>query len=202
MIFRFRPRQFNGELYQAQQAAVKTKRTIYDETKHCNEVDVSNQIRSYPMSVSISPERQVKDPSTIQISSTLIGKRVLLSTDIHNRRIFLFFSVSSPKQFVDLTKSASMEAINSAKQRLAQKQITPNKSQSLIIADATSPSSKRSHLDADDNSSSSSKRLKVSNNNQNIESVDHKRFADVMNMKSSYADLYSQMTLDEIFERL
>jgi minichromosome maintenance protein 10 len=119
-----------------------------------------------------------------------------------------FFLVSTPKQFVDLTKTASSEAINSAKQRaidilkqrLAQKQITPIKGQSLVSADSTSPSSssKRSSTDVDANHSS--KRLKVSNNN-NTEPDEQKSFADIMNMKSSYADLYSQMTLDEIFER-
>jgi minichromosome maintenance protein 10 len=113
--------------------------------------------------------------------------------------------VSSPKQFVDLTKSASSEAIHSAKQRaidilkqrLAQKQITPIKNQSLVSADATSPSPKRSNVDSDSNLSS--KRLKISNNNN--DSNDSNRFTEIMNMKSSYADLYSQMTLDEIFER-
>ncbi|CAF1642533.1 unnamed protein product, partial [Rotaria sordida] len=35
----------------------------------------------------------------------------------------------------------------------------------------------------------------------NSDSVDQKRFIDIMNMKSSHSDLYSQMTLDEIFER-
>ncbi len=121
--------------------------------------------------------------------------------------ILLSFLVSSPRQFVDLTKSASSEAINSAKlraidilkQRLAQKQITPVKGQSLVSADTNSPSPKRSNTDSDTNLSS--KRLKISNNNNNNDSVDQKRFSDIMNMKSSYADLYSQMTLDEIFER-
>ena len=83
---------------------------------------------------------------------------------------------------------------------LHRKQITPIKGQSLVSADSTSPSSssKRSSTDVDANHSS--KRLKVSNNN-NTESDEQKSFADIMNMKSSYADLYSQMTLDEIFER-
>jgi minichromosome maintenance protein 10 len=66
-----------------------------------------------------------------------------------------------------------------------------------VSADVSSPT-KRSNTDVDVNLSS--KRLKVSNNN-NPELLDQKRFTDVMNMKSSYADLYSQMTLDEIFER-
>ncbi|CAF0777905.1 unnamed protein product [Adineta steineri] len=166
------------DLYHAKQAASKTKRIKYDETKHRDEVDMS-QIRSYPMAASKSPEHQ----------------KEIISTPIINK-------VSSPKLFVDLTKSASSEAINSAKQRaidilkqrLAQKQITPKTDQSLVSADITSPSSKRLNNDSDVNLSS--KRLKVSNN-----ADDQKRFADVMNMKSSYAELYSQMTLDEIFER-
>ncbi|CAF5005413.1 unnamed protein product, partial [Rotaria socialis] len=45
----------------------------------------------------------------------------------------------------------------------------------------------------------SSKRLKTFTNNS--EPVDEKRFLDVINMKSSHSDLYSQMTLDEMFER-
>ncbi|CAF5126174.1 unnamed protein product, partial [Rotaria sp. Silwood1] len=61
-------------------------------------------------------------------------------------------AVSSPKQFVYLTKSASSEAINNAKQRaidilkqrLAQKQITPIKGQSLVSADESSSSSSSS----------------------------------------------------------
>lgn len=46
------------DLYQAKQAARKLKKVNYDATKHRDEVDMSNQIRSYPMSASISPERK------------------------------------------------------------------------------------------------------------------------------------------------
>ncbi len=122
-------------------------------------------------------------------------------------KIFSFFHiefsflVSSPKQYVDLAKPASSEAINSAKQRaidilkqrLAQQQITPVNGQSLVAATATSP--KRSINDVD--TSSPSKRLKINNSNL----VDQQHFADVMNMKSTHADIYSQMSLNEMFER-
>jgi len=112
-----------------------------------------------------------------------------------------FFLISSSEQFADLTKSASANndaqehAINILKQRLAEKQIKPIKGQSLVSADATS-SRKRLHIDSGSNIVS--KRLKISNSNN--DSVDKKRFTDVMNMKSSYADIYSQMTLNEIFQ--
>jgi hypothetical protein len=66
-------------LYQAKQAAAKVKKVNYDETKHRDEVDMSNQIRSYPMAASTSPERQVKDlptssKSVIKKSQSLFGK--------------------------------------------------------------------------------------------------------------------------------
>jgi len=168
------------EIYQAKQAAGKVKRIIYDETKNRDEIDTSTQIRSYPMAASIDL------PTVNQPSSTSVTKKISL-----------------PKQFVDLTKPASSEAINNAKQRaidilkqrLVQKQITPIKGQSLISVDATSP--KRLNNDSNDNLSP--KRLKVSNSNN--ESIDQNRFTDIMNMKSLHANLYSQMTLDEIFER-
>ncbi|UJR22788.1 hypothetical protein I4U23_025820 [Adineta vaga] len=183
------------ELYHAKQAAGKLKRVTYDETKHRDEVDTSKQIRSYPMPAeeTLPSEQQKPDLSKIlplkPTNSTAISKKTSL-----------------PKQFVDLTKTASSDAINSAKQRaidilkqrLAQKQVAPNKGQSLISADLTSPSSKRSIIDSD-TSNLSPKRLKVSNTDDSIDSK--QRFTDIMNMKSSHADLYSQMTLDEIFER-
>jgi hypothetical protein len=54
-------------LYQAKQAVGKLKRVTYDETKHRDEVDMSNQIRSFPMAASKSPERQINDsPSVIK----------------------------------------------------------------------------------------------------------------------------------------
>ncbi|CAF1540171.1 unnamed protein product, partial [Rotaria sp. Silwood1] len=146
----------------------------------------------YPLAASTSPPRELKNSSTS-------------STSVINK-------ISSPKQFVDLTKSASSEAINNAKQRaidilkqrLAQKQITPIKGQSLVSADESSSSSssspKRSNIESDINHSS--KRLKISdNNNNNTDTIDQKHFIDIMNMKSSHSDLYNQMTLDEIFER-
>ena len=150
------------ELYQAKQAAAKTKRTTFDETKHRDEVNMSNQIRSYPMTASISPERSVKE-------SPIVEKGNLLHVSFLNDEIFLL--VSSPKQFVDLNKSASAEAINNAKQRaidilkqrLAQKQITPVQDQSLIVVNASSASPKRSHAGVAQGTSS--KHLKVSNDN-------------------------------------
>jgi hypothetical protein len=174
------------EIYQAKQAAGKTKRVAYDETRDRDQTTVSGQIRSYPYGASISPERK-EDPSPVVPSPI----HVKVTATIKN----------SPKNFVDLNKSASTEAINSAKQRaidilkqrLAQKQVTPSKKQSLVSADISSPSSKRPHPDSSPDSDGSSKRLKVSNNQQ--------RFNEILNMKSSYADLHSQMTLDEIFER-
>ncbi|CAF4024656.1 unnamed protein product, partial [Rotaria sp. Silwood1] len=179
------------DLYQAKQAAGKTKKMIQDETKNRDQDDTTTSIRSYPLAASTSPPRELKNLSTS-------------STSVINK-------ISSPKQFVDLTKSASSEAINNAKQRaidilkqrLAQKQITPIKGQSLISADESSTSSsssspKRSNIESDINHSS--KRLKISDNN-NTDSIDQKHFIDIMNMKSSHSDLYNQMTLDEIFER-
>ncbi|CAF1592841.1 unnamed protein product [Adineta ricciae] len=180
------------ELYQARQASGKTKRTVYDETKHRDEVDASTQIRSYPMAASEAPI--APESPKVDLLKSIVAKQ---TKDI---------KLSAPKQFVDLAKPASSEAINSAKQRaidilkqrLAQKQIMPNKGQSLISADVSSPSSKRSNTDSDA-VNLSPKRLKISNTN---ESVDAKqRFTDIMNMKSAHADLYSQLTLDEIFER-
>ena len=78
---------------------------------------------------------------------------------------------TSAKNFVDLNKSASTEAINSAKQRaidilkqrLAQKQVTPIKNQSLESADISSPASKRPHPESSPDSDASSKRLKIAN---------------------------------------
>ncbi len=53
------------ELYQAKQAAGKMKRMTYDETKHRDEVDISTQIRSFPMAASISPERKTNDSTSV-----------------------------------------------------------------------------------------------------------------------------------------
>ncbi|CAF1950881.1 unnamed protein product [Rotaria magnacalcarata] len=176
------------ELYEAKQAAGKVKRIRYDERKTRDD-DTTTSIRSYPLSATKSPTREVNNSPLNEIRSQSVIKKI-----------------SSPKQFVDLTKTASSEAITNAKQRaidilkqrLAQKQIRPGNGQSLISADAiVSSSPKRSNSDMD--SDLSSKRLKTSTNNS--EPVDQKRFLDVINMKSSYSDLYSQMTLDEMFER-
>ncbi|CAF3043872.1 unnamed protein product [Rotaria sp. Silwood2] len=184
------------ELYQAKQAANKVKKMIQKETKNRDQDDTKTPIRSYPLVASTSPSQELKkSPISLTISQTS-------STSAINK-------ISSPKQFVDLTKSASSEAINNAKQRaidilkqrLAHKQITPVKGQSLISADtsssSTSSSPKRSNTEFDSNLVS--KRLKISNSNS--DSVEQQRFVDIMNMKSSHSDLYSQMTLDEIFER-
>ena len=181
------------EIYQAKQAAGKTKRVAYDETRDRDETSISGQIRSYPYGASISPERQSEASPVLPSASQL--------------KLTAKVKSCSPKNFVDLNKSASTEAINSAKQRaidilkqrLAQKQVTPSKNQSLVSADVASPSSKRPHPDSSPDSDGSSKRLKVSTNI--TETSNQHRFAEIMNMKSSYADLYSQMTLDEIFER-
>jgi len=62
-------------LYRAKQAAGKMKRTMYDETKHRDEVDMSNQIRSYPMAASTSPERQIKDSMINQTNSASVIKK-------------------------------------------------------------------------------------------------------------------------------
>ena len=168
------------EIYQAKQAAGKVKRIVYDETKNRNETNSMSHIRAYPLGAPTSPERKAAASASTARSSS--------------------------KQFVDLNKSASVEAINSAKQRaidilkqrLAQKQMTSAKGESIVVADASSSSSKRSHAD-DDESDGSSKRLKVSNPADDKDNAS--RFTDIMNMKSTYADLYSQMSLDEIFER-
>ena len=112
-------------------------------------------------------------------------------------------SVAAVKQFVDLNKPASADAISSAKQRaidilkqrLAQKQVTPKTGQSLVLADQSSP--KRPFVESSTDETSSPKRLKASNQ----QSIDQQRFTEIMNMKSSHADLYSQMSFDEIFER-
>ena len=114
---------------------------------------------------------------------------------------------NSAKNFVDLNKSTSTQAINSAKQRaidilkqrLTKNQVTPNKNQSLVSADLSSPSSKRSHPESSPDSDALLKRLKASNNT--TDTNNQERFNEIMNIKSSYADLYSQITLDEIFER-
>ncbi len=59
------------QIYQTKQATEKVKRIVYDETKNRNEVDLPTQIRSYPMSASISRQRQVKDsPTTKAMNST------------------------------------------------------------------------------------------------------------------------------------
>lgn len=149
---------------------------------------MSRQIRSYPLAASTSPERKSPNPLA---------------------SIALKPSVSTPKRFVDLTTPASAEAINSAKQRaidilkqrLAAKQVTPVKGQSLVSADvASSPStSSPKRPIAESEPSVTPKRLKVSNTTN--ESVDQNRFAEIMNMKSSHAEFYNQITLDEIFER-
>ncbi|CAF0959781.1 unnamed protein product [Rotaria sordida] len=182
------------ELYQAKQAANKVKKTMQDETKNRDQDDTTIPIRSYPLAASTSPPRELKNsPKSLITSQTN-------STSVINK-------ISSPKEFVDLTKPASSEAISNAKQRaidilkqrLAQKQITPVKDQSLISADASSSSSSPKRSNTESDSIISSKRLKISNSNS--DSVDQKRFIDIMNMKSSHSDLYSQMTLDEIFER-
>ncbi|CAF1123246.1 unnamed protein product [Adineta steineri] len=138
---------------------------------------------------SITDTRQVKaSPTTKAMNST--------------NSTFIIKKTSSPIQLIDLTKptnannDAKERAINILKQRLAEKHITPIKGQSLVSMDTTS-SRKRLYTDSDSNLVS--KRLKISNNNNN-DSVDKKRFTDIMNKKSSYDDLYSPMTLDEIFE--
>lgn len=180
------------EVYQAKQAAGKVKRVAYDETRDRDQTTISGQIRSYPYGASISPERK-EDPPPVVPSP--IQLKVTANTK------------NTPKNFVDLNKSASTEAINSAKQRaidilkqrLAKKQMTPNKNQSLVSADLSSPTSKRPHPESSPDSDASSKRLKVSNNT--TDTNNQERFNEIMNMKSSYADLYTQMSLDEIFER-
>lgn len=72
------------ELYQAKQAAAKTKRMVFDETKHRDEVDTSTQIRSYPMAASTSPERRVKEPPPI------IKKGTLIQLDFKSKNFFYF----------------------------------------------------------------------------------------------------------------
>jgi len=53
------------------QATEKVKRIVYDETKNRNEVGLPTQIRSYPISASISRQRQVSDsPTTKAMNST------------------------------------------------------------------------------------------------------------------------------------
>lgn len=153
------------EIYQAKQAAGKTKRMIFDETKDRDGMLMGSQIRSFPLAAPAPPSTSLSLPN------------------------------SQSKNFVDLTKSATTDAINNAKQRaidilkqrLAQKQVKLNEGQSLVL---TERGLKRalpvSEVD------SSPKRIKA---------MDNERFAEIMNMKSTHADLYSQMSLDEIFER-
>ena len=128
----------------------------YDETRDRDQTTISGQIRSYPYGASISPERKEDPPPVVPSPSQL---KVTANVK------------SSPKNFVDLNKSASTEAINSAKQRaidilkqrLAQRQVTPNKNQSLVSTDISSPSSKRPHPDSSPEPDASSKRLKIAN---------------------------------------
>ena len=124
---------------------------------------VKQVTRTYPISTSISSQRQVKDAPLTKPMNLPNSK---------------FIIKSSSEQFVDLTKTttdgnndAKKRAVNILKQRLAEKHITPIQGQSLVSADATS-SRKRPYSDS--NSNLASKRLKIFNSNHN--SVDKKRF--------------------------
>ena len=118
--------------------------------------------RTYPISTSISSQRQVKDAP------------ITKPMNLPNSK---FIIKSSSEQFVDLTKTtngnndAKKRAVNILKQRLAEKHITPIKGQSLVSADATSS---RKRPCSDSNSNLASKRLKIFNSNHNP--VDKKRF--------------------------
>lgn len=159
-------------------------------------------IRAYPHCASTSPEKPAA-PLILKPSNSKPGSiKILYFPSFFYEAVSNFRLVPSPKQFVDLNKPASTEAMNSAKQRaieilkqrLAQKQITPNKGQSLVQADLSS-SPKRSFAESNCSVEESPKRMKSSNPEQ----LD-KRFSEIMNMKSSHADLYNKMSLDEIFE--
>ncbi|CAF5144036.1 unnamed protein product, partial [Rotaria sp. Silwood1] len=60
------------DLYQAKQAAGKTKKMIQDETKNRDQDDTTTSIRSYPLAASTSPPRELKNLSTS--STSVINK--------------------------------------------------------------------------------------------------------------------------------
>ncbi|CAF1067534.1 unnamed protein product [Didymodactylos carnosus] len=115
-------------------------------------------------------------------------------------------------KYVDLSIKPSNEAINTAKQRaidilkqrLSQKQqnesTTKRNDQSLVLA-TTTTSNKRS-IDSDE--INCSKRLKPSSTNENDDEnrKQRQRFEDVMNIKSSHANVYDDITLQECFDTL
>ena len=67
------------DLYQAKQAAGKTKRIIYDETKNRDESNIAPHIRAYPMVASNTSEQQPNSSQTNlalnQTSSISIHKK-------------------------------------------------------------------------------------------------------------------------------